>query len=650
MFRRLLHACKHHPAALRPAPCEAAIRPFRAGFASLITLVDSARGVRSVTLAQLAIIAIRSLNANQPTAMAERRFQLLPGKTNHFAPSYLLRVSHKLFETKDPMRFGAPPPSTITRAIASRTTMPTPIRLQNFSQALSVTPLSNRNYLLEGFSTGFRIGFQGNINTAINVRNLPSATENHGVLQTYIQSEVNAGRADGPFNSPPFQHFIVSPIGAIPKRSITTKYRIIHHLSYPHGKSVNDGIPDHLASVKYATFDDAITLLSALGRGAFMAKTDVQNAFELIPISRHDYHLLGFKFDNQYYYDKTLPMGLKSSCQIFEKFSSAIEQIARQSLGIAHITHLLDDFLILAKTEKECHSHLSAFLSFAHDMGIPISKQKTFGPLTTMTYLGIEIDSVSFEVRLPQDKLNQCREKLQEAIGSSKMTLRHIQSLIGFLNFTCQVIVPGRAFLRRLTNLTRGISRPHFRIRINAEAKKDLLAWIEFMSDFNGKSIAWFDPWTTASSLHLFTDAAQSTGYGALFNNQWFYGAWPESWKTKSISLLELFPIVLSFIIWGPLLQNKRIIIHTDNQALVPIINKSSSKHADIMLLVRKLVASTMRNNIQILAQHIPGKQNILSDHLSRFQIARFHQLAPWADRHPTHIPCHVLPQNWPMV
>ena len=89
------------------------------------------------------------------------------------------------------------------------------------------------------------------------------------------------------------------------------------------------------------------------------------------------------------------------------------------------------------------------------------------------------------------------------------------------------------------------------------------------------------------------------------------------------------------------------LIVHTDNEALVPIINKSSSKDEDIMKLVRKLVISTMQNNIQILAEHIAGKQNVLSDHLSRFRISRFRQLAPWADSHPTHIPRHMLPENW---
>lgn len=48
-----------------------------------------------------------------------------------------------------------------------------------------------------------------------------------------------------------------------------------------------------------------------------MAKTDIEDAFRIIPIHPSDYHLLGFIWEGQFYYDKCLPMGASSSCQIF---------------------------------------------------------------------------------------------------------------------------------------------------------------------------------------------------------------------------------------------------------------------------------------------------------------------------------------------
>ena len=77
--------------------------------------------------------------------------------------------------------------------------------------------------------------------------------------------------------------------------------------------------------VSYDSIDTVVSLVKQFGRGALMAKTDIQNAFRLLPINPEDYHLLGFttSFDNntEYYVDKCLPMGLSMSCQTFERFS-----------------------------------------------------------------------------------------------------------------------------------------------------------------------------------------------------------------------------------------------------------------------------------------------------------------------------------------
>jgi len=77
---------------------------------------------------------------------------------------------------------------------------------------------------------------------------------------------------------------------------------------------------------------------------------------------------------------------------------------------------------------------------------------------------------------------------LQEFKVKRKVSLMELHSLLGLLNFACSVIIPGRAFLRRLFDLTIGHTCPHYRITLNAEARADLRAWYEFIGSFNGKS------------------------------------------------------------------------------------------------------------------------------------------------------------------
>ena len=69
-----------------------------------------------------------------------------------------------------------------------------------------------------------------------------------------------------------------------------------HHLPFPQGLSLNDGISSEFTSVSYATLEDAIHTIGTVGRGCFMAKTDIKNAFQIIPIQPQDYHLLGIRW------------------------------------------------------------------------------------------------------------------------------------------------------------------------------------------------------------------------------------------------------------------------------------------------------------------------------------------------------------------
>ena len=445
----------------------------------------------------------------------------------------------------------------------------------------------------------------------------------------------------GPFVSPPFKNFRCSPLGIVPKK-VPSEFRLIHHLSYPKGSYVNDSIPQEFSSVHYATISDAIKVIKRFGSGCFMAKTDIKSAFRIIPIHPADVELLGMKWDNLYYYDQALPMGCSTSCSKFESFSTALEWIAISQLQASAVLHILDDFLFIAATQERCARDLLNFLGLCQYLGVPIATEKTMGPYTTLQFAGITLDSLTMEARLPVDKLQK-----SEFLRKRSVTLRELQSLIGLLNFACSVIVPGRAFLRRLIDLTTGIQRPTHHIRLTNDTKDDLRVWLQFLDLYNGKSFFLAEIWETSNTLELYTYSAGSKGYSAVFGNHWLYGAWPPSWKSLNIATLELFPIVIALHLWGPTISHKCVLLFTDNAALVDIINKQTSKDKGIMILVRSLVLCCLRFNILFRSRHIQGFLNKTADSLSRFQVAEFKALTPDADILPTVVPDGLLPERW---
>ncbi|VDI41983.1 Hypothetical predicted protein [Mytilus galloprovincialis] len=309
------------------------------------------------------------------------------------------------------------------------------------------------------------------------------------------------------------------------------------------------------------------------------------------------------------------------------------------------MSHLLDDFFFVGKAgTNECSIALNTFLALAEKLGVPIKDEKTQTPTTCITIYGIEIDSQSMIARLPQDKIEKVLGLLTKFKVKRKVTLRELQSLLGLLNFACSVIVPGRAFLRRLFDLTLGHTCPHFRITLNSEARADLKAWYEFIFNFNGKSCFLFKQWVSSESLKLYSDAAGVYGgFAAVFGSKWFSGQWPPELKDLHITVKELFPIVLAIEIWGKTLANHKVLFMTDNQAVADIINKTSSKDKNLMKLVRRMVLSAMKFNIHFRAKHIAGKTNVVCDLLSRFSFQEAHRIAPWLNLNPVTVPLHLL-------
>ena len=73
-------------------------------------------------------------------------------------------------------------------------------------------------------------------------------------------------------------------------------------------------------------------------------------------------------------------------------------------------------------------------------------------------------------------------------------------------------------------------------------------------------------------------------------------------------------------------------------------INNQTSRDPNIMALLRPLVLTCLRFNINFTARHIPGRYNILADKLSRSQVEEFRILAPWAHARPMEVPYHASP------
>lgn len=502
--------------------------------------------------------------------------------------------------------------------------------------------ISDLDFILSCVQEGFPLWVEGRPPPRLDAPNLPGATKFPDVVDDYIAREQQLGRVEGPFDAPPFPDLVVSPIGPVPKAE-PGKFRMIHHLSWPEDHtSVNAGICDDMASVQYVRLSDAVRVLEKWGQGTQMAKCDVEEAYRQLPVRPADYPLLGFRWKEQFYFDKRLPMGCRSSCRTFQMFSDILADVTRQIRPTGTILNLLDDYLFIGRPgTSDAFALQSAFELICQTIRLPLKASKSVKPTSCLTFLGLELDSDHMQVRLPEDKRLKFLEKLRKFRVTTAPAIDEWRSLAGSLSYAVVAIPTGRAFLRRLFQAFAGQEKHRRFMRMSHHVRQDLDVWETFLVSFNGKMI--LGPRTVVT---MGADASGS-GFGLVFGSQWTYGFWPQQCAPWNIAVKELYPLFLGLHMWGRECSHSSLQFFSDNRAVVDVLTTLSARDGALSDILRGIVGLSMRHNIVLHPVHVPGKENTACDLLSRNQVGqfrqRFREMAQW----PTPLPWSASPRTF---
>ena len=147
-------------------------------------------------------------------------------------------------------------------------------------------------------------------------KNLVSANSQPDVTTQLIQSEVDKGFLVGPLDRMPFKIYRTNPIG-VAEGKYSQKKRLIVDFSAPHNDEnnacLNDMIVKEDFSLNYVTVDDPIAKIKEKGRGSWLCKTYIKDAFKLLPIHPSLWPFHGIKWQGKYYYYTRLVFGSRSS-------------------------------------------------------------------------------------------------------------------------------------------------------------------------------------------------------------------------------------------------------------------------------------------------------------------------------------------------
>ena len=437
-------------------------------------------------------------------------------------------------------------------------------------------------------------------------------------IEAYIQKEIALQATIGPFSLPPFLGNIgISPLSTPEKKGCTDR-RVIMDLSFPPGRSVNDLIDKTIymgqhIKLTYPTIDALAERVASIGQGALLWKRDLKRAFRQIPVCPGDYSLLGWRWQNQLYFDIKMPMGLTSAAYCCQRITNAIAHIMEQA-GF-FVVNYLDDFGSAEPTHLAAQSfdHLSQIFQV---IGVQEAPEKASPPSTIMTFLGIQINTESMTLQVDPEKLTEISKLLAFWLNQVVFTRKDLERLVGKLQFKAVCVRGARVFTARLFNILRGLPDSEY-FYITDEMFADLRWWKTFMRTYDGVSILWLK--NIRPEEELFATDASLTAQAAVFEQQAFFIPTPHHIaELKNIAHLELFAVLIALKMWAKQLTGLYITIFCDNQSAVHCINSGKAHDSKMQHLLRCITYVTCTHQMVVRCKYIPSRLNTLPDLLSR--------------------------------
>jgi hypothetical protein len=349
------------------------------------------------------------------------------------------------------------------------------------------------------------------------------------------------------------------PIHAVPKPHSVDLRLVVDHsaglfsLNSMIDHSMVTGFPlDNLRHLGEMLFD----IRRSLGNVSLtMWKSDIADAYRLLPLSPYFQIKQIITVDGERYVDRNLNFGSSGSPGIFISFNSLVAWISKNVKGLDYLVNYVDDSsscCLLGDVKfyepygKFLPTQQTQLLLLWDELGIPHKPHKQiFG--SPLPIIGIDVDPNQMTLTLPAEAKQRLLDELKfwtakpPKSSSGSFKLKHWERLAGWFNWALNVYPLLRPALNNVYAKMSGKRNKDQRIYINNAIRDDLMWAVTHIENSDGVHLMKSFSWTPSlADVVIYCDACpEGLGFWYPISKDGYYAPTPVNVPTNVIFLFR---------------------------------------------------------------------------------------------------------------
>ena len=304
------------------------------------------------------------------------------------------------------------------------------------------------------------------------------------------------------------------------------------------------------------------SVLQSIHQGDWMASLDLQDAYLQVPVHPHSSRYLRFVWKNKVFQFRALCFGLSTAPLVFTRICAEVAALLHLQ-GI-RLLRYLDDWLLLAGSEAECHNHLQITLNLCHSLGLRVNwKKSVIIPAQLTIFLGMRINSKMFRAFPSEKRKEKFLFQASQFLRVSSPSILNWESLLGLMASLMDLVKGGQLRMRPLqfhlqSAKAEGWDQDH-KLPVPEDCRLAVSWWLAPNRLDLGVSLKQVNP-----DILLETDAS-TEGWGAHSQHLVASGLWSPLEKALHINILELRAVKRALQSNIDLFQGRSVALLSDN-------------------------------------------------------------------------------------